>query len=267
MRPGLRGAACDHQRRDNAGHNAGRQHGRGDPQQPGKAQSAAGRAPGGQGLHGLARAGGQLAEPRRDHHRPGRRRSELAGAPGRWTDQGRISRRLGPQGGHLSGGQTEHLMAAQHPHGKRYGVRGALCDPGLLPMPVASSLRPRQARAAHCRNASARALRSKAHASTRKPRCSGQATPPVQGSRARMPRPSAAAACAGAATLALPKRACSTSLPRLRSIWSGLRSGVLAPLSPKRAAHVLPPSKWRLDPPPTSSPASVLGTGRQARGR
>lgn len=82
-----------------------------------------------------------------------------------------------------------------------------------------------------------------------------------------MPRPSAAAACAGAATSALPKHACSTSLPRLRSIWSGLRSGVPAPLSRKHAAHALPHSKWRLDPPLTSPPALVLGTDHLAQCR
>ena len=89
-------------------------------------------------------------------------RPELAGAPGRRADQGRVPRRLGPQGGHLPGRQTECFVAAQHPHGKRHGVRGALCDPGLLPVPIAPALHPGQARAPHYRLAGARALRGTA---------------------------------------------------------------------------------------------------------
>ena len=53
-------------------------------------------------------------------------------------------------------------------------------------------------------------------ASSRRPRCSGTAMPPVQGSGARTRRPSAAAACAGAATSASPKRACNTSSQQQR---------------------------------------------------
>src|SRR3954447_11683489 len=70
------------------------------------------------------------------------------------------SSRLGSPGGHLSGRQTEHFMAAEHLSQERHAIRGALRTTGLRGLPDAQPLHAVQGRATHHHASGARSLRS-----------------------------------------------------------------------------------------------------------
>ena len=103
------------------------------------------------------------------------------------------------------------------------------------------------------------------HQGTKRPRHSGPVTLPAPGSRAPMPRPSIAVACAARATSAWPKRTSSTLSRRRPSIWSASRNGSRAFPSRKRASRASPHSSPQPDLPANSPPVSMLGRGLAVR--